>query len=386
MADIGVRRITWRTADVARVLSLGLLFLFAWKFFWMVYNALFLGLLSILLAIVLHAPAKFLSRWIPFRVSFSLSVGVFLGVMAWLAVTLVPQVAEQITVLATEIPKTLDAAVEWIEREANVEPGGELSSGLTEQIAEFIGRFVPLAFNLISAVLGSFALVVLAIFFAAQPGVYRDLFLGFIGPDQREKYAQVYDEVATNLRAWVLGKAVTMLAVGLFTWVGLTLFDIPGAMALAVLAAFMELIPNFGPTIAAIPAVAAAFAISPMTALYVAMYYFVLQQVQSAVTVPLVEHRAVKIPPAALLSWQLMLTIGFGILALFVATPLLAVIVVAVRILYLEPARELRAWDRRESGEPAEVAQESVVSTYAPEEPPQPPPPPPGPEDRARDA
>lgn len=379
MADIGVRRITWRTADVARVLSLGLLFLFAWKFFWMVYNALFLGLLAILLAIVLHAPAGYLARWIPFRVSFSLSVGTFLGVMAWLAVTLIPQIAEQVTILATEIPKTLDTMVEWIEREANVEPGGELSSRITGQIAEFIGRFVPLAFNLISAVLGSFAVVVLAIFFAAQPDVYRGLFLGFVAPDQREKYARVYDEVTRNLRAWVLGKALTMVAVGIFTWVGLTLFDIPGAMALAVLAAFMELIPNFGPTIAAIPAVAAAFAISPMTALYVAIYYFVLQQVQSAVTVPLVEHRAVRIPPAALLSWQLMLTIGFGILALFVATPLLAVIVVAVRILYLEPAREMRAWDRREQVEPAEMAEEA-------REPPPPPPPPPAPEDRSRDA
>ena len=43
-----------------------------------------------------------------------------------------------------------------------------------------------------------------------------------------------------------------------------------------------------------------------------------------------------------------MLTIGFGVLALFVATPLLAVLVVAVRILYLEPKEERQQWDRRE--------------------------------------
>lgn len=363
MVDIGVRRITWRTADVARVLTLAVAFLFAWRFFWMVHNAFFLGLLAILIAIVIHAPARFLARWIPFRISFGLSVGVFLGVLAWLAVTLVPQVAEQIALLAREIPKTLDAAVEWIEREAGVEPGGELADRLGAQLAEFVGRFVPLAFNLISAALGSFAVVVLAIFLAAQPEVYRNLFLGIIAPDSREKWARVYDETGRNLRAWVIGKVLTMVAVGFLTWIGLTLFEIPGALALAVLAAVMELIPNFGPTIAAIPAVAAAFAISPMTSLYVAIYYFVLQQVQAAVTVPLVEHRAVNIPPAALLSWQLMLTIGFGLLALFVATPLLAVIVVAFRILYLEPARELHAWDRREHSDSGEE----------PEEPPPPP-------------
>ncbi len=146
-------------------------------------------------------------------------------------------------------------------------------------------------------------------------------------------------------------KAITMVAVGIATWIGLMLFGIPGALALGTLAAVLEFIPNFGPTIAAIPAVIAGFAISPITALYVALFYFVLQQIQSAITVPLVERRAVNIPPAALLAWQLMLTIGFGFLALFVATPLLAVLTVAVRILYLEPSEERQAWDRRETAE-----------------------------------
>src|SRR5690606_33255418 len=120
-------------------------------------------------------------------------------------------------------------------------------------------------------------------------------------------------------------------------------------LALAVLAALLEFVPNLGPTIAAIPAVVAAFVISPATALWVAIFYAVLQQVQNGISVPLIERRAVNIPPAALLLWQLMLAIGFGILGLFVATPLLAVIVVAVRILYIEPTEERYEWDRREA-------------------------------------
>jgi len=67
---------------------------------------------------------------------------------------------------------------------------------------------------------------------------------------------------------------------------------------------------------------------------------------------PLVERRAVNIPPAILLVWQLMLAVGFGLMALFVATPLLAIIVVAVRILYLEPSEERQAWNRRETPVP----------------------------------
>ncbi len=360
MPDSVVRRITWRTSDIARVLTLVALFVFAWRFFWMVHNAFFLGLLAILIAIVIHAPARFLSRWLPFGVAFAGVVIVFLGAIAALAVILVPQVVEQIGVLAGQIPATLDSVVEWVETKTHAGQNGEIASRLNEQIGEFVGRFVPLAFNLISVALGSFAVVTLAIFLAAQPDVYRAMVLRLVAPDSRAKWTRIYDEVGRNLQAWVLGKAFTMLLIGVCTYIGLTLFGIPGALALATLAALLEFIPNFGPTIAALPAVIAGFAISPGTALWVAVFYFALQQVQNAITVPLVERRAVNIPPAALLSWQLMLTVGFGFLALFVATPLLAVIVVATRILYLEPLEERKAWDRRDAGA-AETSPETAA-------------------------
>src|SRR5690606_970789 len=146
------------------------------------------------------------------------------------------------------------------------------------------------------------------------------------------------------------------VAVGIAVWIGLSLFKIPGALALAAFAAVLEFIPNLGPTIAAAPAIVAAFLISPATALWVAIFYFVLQQIQSAITVPLVERRAVNIPPAALLIWQLMLAVGFGLLGLFVATPLLAVISVAVRLLYVEPGEARFANDRREHAAAADPA------------------------------
>jgi len=355
MTEGAVRRITWRTSDVARLLTLGFLFLLAWRFFWLVINAIFLGVVAILIAIMIHAPAKYASRWIPFRVAFAFSVLLFLGGMAGLLVALIPQVFEQVGQLARQLPSAIASAAEWIDenlRGGTGEPG-DLPQRINEQIGDFIERFIPLAFNLITVVFASFAVIVLAIFLAAQPHVYRSLFLKATPAATRARWEAVYDEAGSKLRLWVIGKSLTMVAVGIATWIGLTLFGIPGALALAVLAAVLEFIPNFGPTIAAAPAIVAAFLISPMTALYVAIFYFVLQQIQSAVTVPLVERPAVNIPPAALLMWQIMLAIGFGFLALFVATPLLAVIAVAARILYLEPTQEREAWDRRELAAPS---------------------------------
>jgi len=349
MTDTPIRRVIWRSADVARVFGMAIVFLFLWTFFWKVYSALFIALLAVLIAIVLHVPAKFLSRWIPFRVAFAIVVVTFVGSMVGLLVAIIPELMTQVKGLAESLPKTVESVQTWLHRETGAGPDSEVTRNIARQATDFVGRFVPVAFNLISTLLGSFAIVVLATFFAAQPELYRELFLRVMPADTRERWARVYDEAGRNLRQWVIGKALTMLFIGVVTYVGLTLFKIPGVLALAAFAALMEFIPNFGPTIAAMPAMIAAFAISPATALYVGAFYFLLQQVQNAITVPLVERRAVNIPPAMLLVWQLMLAVGFGLLALFVATPLLAVLAVAVRIMYFEQVEERKQWDRREA-------------------------------------
>lgn len=353
MADTQVRRIIWRSADIARVFAMGMIFFFLWRFFWMVHSALFIVILAILIAIVIHTPAKRLERMgLPFRIALPLMTVVFVGSLAALLIAMVPHLMAQVRLLATELPAALEQVQTWFRSQAGDGPGSEFSENISRQATEFVGRFVPLAFNLITTLLGSFAVIVLATFFAAQPNLYRDLLLHVVPSESRERWERVYVEAGRNLRAWTVGKAITMVFIGLVTYVGLTLFEIPGALALAAFAALMEFIPNFGPTIAAAPAVVAAFSVAPATALYVALFYFLLQQVQNAITVPLVERRAVNIPPAILLVWQLMLAVGFGLMALFVATPLLAIIVVAVRILYLEPNEERQTWNRRETPVP----------------------------------
>jgi predicted PurR-regulated permease PerM len=349
MAESAVRRITWRNADIARILLLGMLFMFLWHFFWMVYSAVFVALIAVLLAIVLHAPARLLARWMPFRLSFTLVVLSFIIGFGLLMVAIIPQILHQFVLLSQEVPEAMNEAGAWLSERTGIERDEEMINEMNAQFVGFMERFLPFAFGLISAVIGSFAILVLAIFLGAQPEVYRNLIIRVTPPPSRARIARVYDEAGKCLRNWVIGKAISMLAIGIITWIGLLLFGIPGALALAAIAALLEFVPNLGPTIAAIPAIIAAFLISPATALWVAVFYIVLQQIQSGISVPLVERRAVNIPPAALLVWQLMLAIGFGILGLFVATPLLAVIVVAVRILYIEPTEERYEWDRRDA-------------------------------------
>lgn len=347
---IPVRRVTFRTADAVRLFAIAFLFLLAWRVLWMAMQALFLGLIAVLVAIVLHSGARLLARWLPYRLAFGLVVAAFLGGIGGLLLLLIPQLLDQMGQLAQQLPSATRSALRWAEQRLGFQAGPELVNRLGQQLDALLERFVPLAFNLISVLVGTLAVLVLAIFLAYRPEVYRRLFLRLVPPPHRPQWEALYTQMGRTLRAWVLGKALTMALVGLATWVGLTLFGLPGALALAALAALLEFVPNLGPTLAAVPAVIAGFLESPSTALWVAVFYFGLQQVQSAVTVPLVEQRAVNIPPAMLLIWQLMLAVSFGVLGLFVATPLLSMLTVAVRILYVEPTEARARAERRRRG------------------------------------
>jgi predicted PurR-regulated permease PerM len=73
-------------------------------------------------------------------------------------------------------------------------------------------------------------------------------------------------------------------------------------VALGVLAGLMEFIPYIGPFVAAVPAILVGFAEGPQLALWVAALFLAIQSLESHVLAPLVQHRAVHLPPAVVLS------------------------------------------------------------------------------------
>ncbi|MGQ0547871.1 MAG: AI-2E family transporter [Betaproteobacteria bacterium] len=138
------------------------------------------------------------------------------------------------------------------------------------------------------------------------------------------------------LQRWLVGQVVLMAIVGTLTWIGLQLLGVPFALPLALFAGFAEFVPYIGPIVAAVPAVLVAFAEGPELALWTAGLYIAIQSVESYLLTPLVQHRAVYLPPALLLFSQVILGVTAGPLGVIVATPLAAAGLVAVQKLYVE--------------------------------------------------
>ncbi len=110
----------------------------------------------------------------------------------------------------------------------------------------------------------------------------------------------------------------------------------PLALSLATIAGLLEFVPFVGPILAAIPAILIAFTHDQATALYVALLYVAIQQLEGYVLMPLVQRWAVALPPALGALSVVVFAVLFGLPGVFFAVPLTIVAMVLVRELYLE--------------------------------------------------
>ena len=306
---------------------------------WYAIDVFLLLFIGIFVAVLLRAPAD----WLAARTGWS--EGLTLGLVVLVLVALLAAggflfgrtVVDQSWQLTQQLPKVIDKVQERLRRteygkqvvEATEAPPPEAS-------AQMVGKGLRLVGSTFAA-FGSFVVVLfLGIFLAWQPQAYAEGFTRLFPQRRRKRAREVLDEIGHVLKRWLVGQMVLMAIVGTITWIGLALLGVPFALPLALFAGLSEFVPYVGPIVAAIPAVLVGFAEGPQLALWVAGLYIAIQSIESYVLTPLIQHRAVFLPPALLLFSQVVLGVTAGPLGVIVATPLAAAGLVAVNKLYVE--------------------------------------------------
>jgi len=108
--------------------------------------------------------------------------------------------------------------------------------------------------------------------------------------------------------------------------------------ALGIIAGLLEFIPTIGPILSAVPAIAMGFLDSPEKALYVALAYLGIQQLENHLLIPLLMKGGMDLPPVLTIVTQGLMALLFGFLGLLIAVPLLAAVMVPVKMLYVQDA------------------------------------------------
>ncbi len=303
---------------------------------WQLADVLLLGFGGVLVAVLLRHLAGVVSRWTHLPAGASLAVVVVgLALLTVLFVTSVgPQVAAQFEQLWQALPQALQRFRDVVTR---YDWGRDLLAGGGQQRA---GTLFNMATGLLGTVFNAFTdavlVLVVALFLAADPALYRRGLLRLVPLTARPRGAEVLRALDVGLWQWILGQSIAMLCVGVITAVGLLLLGIPLAFALGMLAGLLNFIPYLGPILSGGPAILIAFAQSPTDALYTLLLFVVLQSFEGYVLTPMLQQRAASVPPALGILTIVSLGALFGAYGVLFATPLLLVLMVLVRMLYVE--------------------------------------------------
>lgn len=304
---------------------------------WTVVDALLIGFGGIVFATVLLALARPLSRMTGLGPRWSLAiviaallvVGIVLG---WLFGN---EVANQFAELQRRLPEAVAKLRVWLEGSS---AGRTVVASARDTVAnaELLSQAGLIATGIVAAAGNLLLIVFLGIYFASDPALYRDGAVRLVPPAHRARVGEALDASGVALQKWLVAQAIAMVAVGVLTGTALALVGVPLALSLGVLAGLFDFIPVVGPILAAVPGILLAFTEGPQMALYAALVYLGVQQLEGNVITPLVQRWAVRLPPVLGLLAIVACGILFGALGVIFAMPLAVVTMVLVKKLYVD--------------------------------------------------
>lgn len=338
-----------------------LLFLGLAALLWFLRDIVLIVLTAVVIASAMEPAVQFFARRKVNRVlavilMYLLVAGLFLSVL----VIFMPPLLGDAANFLTRLPQTL-SSLNISEATHGLLPWGNVgeqisSAQLLQNISATLADTTGGIFTTVSAFFGGLASFVLIIVFSFYFSVQEtgvDDFLRVVTPVKEQAYVlHLWKRSQDKIGKWMQGQLMLGLIVGVLLYLGLTILGVPNALLLAVLAGLFELIPVFGQILAAIPALAIAFADGGLTALLlVAGLYLVVQQFEAHLIYPVVVKKIVGVPPLLVI---LALIIGAklaGFLGILLSVPIAAAIQEFVADIDREKTRALAKATLAEEGE-----------------------------------
>jgi predicted PurR-regulated permease PerM len=278
----------------------------------------------------------------PPRLAFFVSVvGTFAALLGLFAI-LLPPVFEQtrslITVLPTYIEtweKGIDTFVARFPAMRDVwKPGDHtLIRAVYDQLSAQAETVVPRVLSFVNFLIDTFAVGVMSIYLALQPGVYREWLIALFPPIHRDLVRDVLRDLADALRAYIVGQLLTMTVLAALTAAGLYILDVPYWLTFGIFTGLVAVVPFFGTLLSTtLPALFVLGGPGGGTrALYVLLLGVVIHLIEGNLVSPLVMSKKIDMPPVLTITAVLVIGKLLGPLGLVVALPILVTVMVIVR-------------------------------------------------------
>lgn len=293
---------------------------------------------GILFGVFLDGPASWLMRKAKMGRGWAvLSILIaFLSIAAGFTIIAGSTLAGQIQKLGIQIPEALSQMQKYLDSR----PWGQAIisavpfSGSSVSTGPFIGRITGFFSSFFTAMGSLVFIMILGVYLAMNPAGYLENMLKLLPANKRGRVKSTFYIIGRALRRWLLGTAFSMLIVGTLITVSTWIAGIPLPFALGFIAGILEFIPYIGPWLSAIPAILLAFTIAPVKVLYVAIIYFLVQNLEGYLITPVIQSRIVAMPPALLITAQIIMGFLAGIPGILLATPLTITAIIFIQQFY----------------------------------------------------
>jgi len=234
----------------------------------------------------------------------------------------------------------LDEALSLIETlKEGEQPSGIASSDGGEAVGQDYMQVIRYLARLLAVTLETGMLlvvtVVVMVFLAFDPEIYKRGTLWLVPKRHEATAIDLIDHMRIAMRWWMIGRLVSMTAVGVLTFLGMWFIGMPAPLALGAIAGVLSFVPNIGPIVAAVPGILLALGTDSWMVIWVICIYMGAQFIESNAITPVVERYAVSVPPGLVLVNQLVFVTLAGVWGMIISTPFLVVVMVLVQKLYV---------------------------------------------------
>jgi predicted PurR-regulated permease PerM len=226
------------------------------------------------------------------------------------------QALQGISALETPEPTSLQASI----------------ATLGDRLARTMGLLVNVLGPLISAIVALMFMLMISLHMSLSGQQLFDSLVELVPPAYKSEIMRLIDRIGNVWASFLRGQLTLMIFIGTMVWLGNLVLGTPQALFLGILSGLLEVIPSLGPLLALIPAVLVAlifgsthFAIDPLLfAIIVALFYMLVQVVENQLVVPKILGEAVDLPPLVVLLGVFVGGALYGILGIFLATPVIS--------------------------------------------------------------
>lgn len=306
---------TYKIEISSKTIIFTILFLLLIKLLWLARDLIF----SLLIAFIIMSAVKPLvlyleSKKIPRRFSAAIIFILAAFSLGYLLFWIVPIIVIETTLLFKSLPATIESLNPTLSQYLNLNSFTQYLPNITNQAFNLIKNFFSNAVFLMSTIFFSF-------YFVIEENFIKTILMRFFGEEKARRVAALFERAEKRMNSWFWGELILMTVVGLLTFIGLSLIGVKYAVPLAIIAGLLEIVPNFGPTISTVPAFIVALGQSYFLGFSTIALYFIVQQLENNLIVPLVMKKAVGLNPIVTLT---VLIIGGkigGVLGVVLAIP-----------------------------------------------------------------